>query len=183
LLSGNTSQATLLFLLASAVAGFIVFNMRSPWRSRASVFMGDSGSMMLGFATAWFAIDLTQQASGAFTPITAVWILGIPIFDTVSIMLRRVFLGRSPFSPDHGHLHHILLRIGFSVPQTVVLIILLSIAFGLAGISAHYFGLPEYMMFYSFIILFLGYFVITLYAWKLTMPTEESCATQFGPEA
>jgi UDP-GlcNAc:undecaprenyl-phosphate GlcNAc-1-phosphate transferase len=167
LLSGNATQATLLFVLAGAVAGFIVFNMRSPWRSRAAVFMGDSGSMMLGFAVAWFAIELTNQAPRAFSPITAVWILAIPILDTVSLMLRRILKKQSPFAPDHDHLHHIFLRAGFSVQQTVALIVSLSSALGLAGIAAWYCGVPEYVMFYFFLLLFLLYFFGMLYAWKL----------------
>lgn len=167
LLSGNAAQAALLFLVASAVLGFIAFNMRSPWRSKAAVFMGDSGSMMLGFVLAWFAIDLAEQETAAFTPITAVWILAIPILDTVSLMLRRMLKGKSPFSPDHDHLHHIFLRSGFSVPQTTLLIMGLSLAFGMIGMGAWYFGVPEHVMFYSFVLLFLAYFTGMLYAWKL----------------
>lgn len=167
LFGGSANQAALLFLLAGAVAGFIAFNMRSPWRSRAAVFMGDSGSMMLGFAVAWFAIDLTQQTSKAFAPITAVWILAIPILDTVGLMLRRVLKGRSPFSADHDHLHHIIMRAGFSVQQTVALIVSISLALGLVGIGAWYCGIPEYVMFYAFVFLFGVYFFGMSHAWRL----------------
>jgi len=164
---GNANQAALLFLLASAVAGFVAFNMRSPWRSRAAVFMGDSGSMMLGFVVAWFAIDLTQQSSKAFAPITAVWILAVPILDTVSLMLRRALKGRSPFSPDHDHLHHVFLRAGFSVQQTVALLVSISLAFGLAGIGGWHCGIPEYVMLYAFLLLFAVYFLGISHAWRL----------------
>jgi UDP-GlcNAc:undecaprenyl-phosphate GlcNAc-1-phosphate transferase len=165
-LSDNKNQAMLIFLLASAVIGFVVFNMRSPWRSRAAVFMGDSGSMMLGFAVAWFSIDLTHQTTKAFTPMTAVWILAIPIMDTVSLMLRRMLKGRSPFQSGHDHLHHIFLRAGFSVQQTVGLIVSLSVALGAVGIGGWYCGVPEYVMFYSFMLLSLLYFFGMLHAWK-----------------
>ncbi len=167
LLSGNETQASLLFLVASAVLGFIMFNMRTPWRSKAAVFMGDAGSMMLGFLLAWFAIDLADQSSKAFAPITAVWILGIPILDTVSLMLRRIMKGRSPFSPGHDHLHHILLRAGFSVPQTTAVIVALSSTLGLVGIGAAALGIAEYVMFYSFIFLSLVYFIGSCVEWRL----------------
>lgn len=166
-LGGHQNQATLLFVLAGAVAGFSAFNMRSPWRTRAAVFMGDSGSMMLGFVVAWFAIDLSQQSAKSFAPITAVWILALPILDTVSLMLRRILKGRSPFSPGHDHLHHIFLRAGFSVPQTVMLIVSLSSVLALAGIAAGYLGVPEYLMFYGFLLLFLVYFFGMSHAWRL----------------
>lgn len=166
-ISGNISQATLLFVLAGAVAGFAAFNMRSPWRPCATVFMGDSGSMMLGLAAAWFAIDLTSSSVKAFSPITAVWILAVPILDTVSLMLRRILKGRSPFAPDHGHLHHIFLQAGFSVSQTVALIVSLSLAFGLVGLGGWYFGVPDYVMFYVFLFIFLLYFFSMLHAWRL----------------
>jgi UDP-GlcNAc:undecaprenyl-phosphate GlcNAc-1-phosphate transferase len=167
LLGGHSTQATLLFILASAVAGFALFNMRSPWRSRAVVFMGDSGSTMLGFAVAWFAIDLTQQPVKPFAPITAVWILALPILDTVSLMLRRILKGRSPFEPDRDHLHHIFLRAGFSVSQTVILIVLASVVLAFLAIGAWYVGIPDYIMFYGFLLVFLAYFFGLSHAWKL----------------
>lgn len=166
-LGGHPNPATLLFVLAGAVAGFAAFNMRSPWRSRAAVFMGDSGSMMLGFVVAWFAIDLTQQSAKSFAPITAVWILALPILDTVSLMLRRILKGRSPFSPGHDHLHHIFLRAGFSVPQTVMLIVSLSLVLALVGVGAGYCGVHEHVMFYGFMLLFLVYFFGMSHAWRL----------------
>lgn len=167
LLGGNPPQAALPFALAGAVAGFAALNMRSPWLPRAAAFMGDSGSMMLGFLAAWFAVELAGQPTRAFSPITAVWILAIPILDTVSLMLRRILRGRSPFAPDHDHLHHIFLRAGFSVQRTVALITSASLALGLAGVGAHHLGVPECVMFYSFVLLFLAYFVGMSRAWRL----------------
>ena len=167
LLSANKTEAALIFLVASAVLGFMALNMRSPWRSKAEVFMGDAGSMMLGFLLAWFAIDLAEKMPKAFAPITAVWILGIPILDTVSLMLRRMLKGKSPFSPGHDHLHHILLRAGFTVPQTTLFIISLTLALGMVGIGAEIYNIHEYVMFYSFILLSLVYFIGSSREWKL----------------
>ena len=167
LMGGDGSPAVLLFVTVGSVVGFAVFNMRSPWRARAAVFMGDSGSMMLGFLVAWFAVELAQGPAIAFSPITAVWIMALPILDTVSLMLRRILKGRSPFAPDHDHLHHIFLQAGFSVQQTVALIMLFSLAFGVLGIEAWFYGVPEYVMFCGFMLLFLLYYFGTSNAWRL----------------
>ncbi|MBI1284679.1 MAG: undecaprenyl-phosphate alpha-N-acetylglucosaminyl 1-phosphate transferase [Thiobacillus sp.] len=164
--AGGFLDLTLLSPLVCAVAGFMLFNLRTPWRSHASVFMGDVGSVLLGFSLAWYAVDLAQ-ARHAFTPITAIWILAIPLMDTTALMIRRVRKGRSPFSADREHLHHILLRAGFTPGQTVAIVYVLSLllaAFGVAGWSQ---GVPEYMMFYSFMALFGLYYYGVHRAWKL----------------
>ncbi len=160
---GMVLHATLIFTLAGAVLGFLVFNMRSPWRKQASIFMGDAGSMMLGFALVWFAVDL----SWIMTPIAVVWIFAIPLMDTGSCMLRRILKGRSPFSADREHLHHVIMRAGLSVSGAVWLIILISFLMGLVGLASWYYEVPEYVMFYAFILLFAGYYFGMSHAWKL----------------
>lgn len=167
MLAGLTIHSTLIFLLASAVLGFLMFNMRSPWRSTAAVFLGDAGSMMLGFAMVWFAVDLTDSDSEALTPITVVWIIAVPLMDTVNTMLRRTLKGRSPFSADHEHLHHIFLRAGYSVSSTVVMILLVSLLLGLIGLAGWHYGVPEYMMLYAFLLLFALYSLAMRHAWKV----------------
>lgn len=168
LLSGLMVHATLLFLLASAVLGFLALNMRSPWRSKAAVFMGDAGSMMLGYALARFAVDLTASSGvRALTPITAVWILAVPLMDTVNTMLRRMLKGRSPFSADREHLHHIFERAGYSVTRTVAIILSVSLLLGLIGLAGWYYRIPEYIMFYAFLLLFALYSFAMNHAWKV----------------
>jgi UDP-GlcNAc:undecaprenyl-phosphate GlcNAc-1-phosphate transferase len=157
---------TLLLPLAGAVAGFLVFNLRAPWRERASVFMGDAGSMLLGFALAWYAVDLASVRH-AMTPITAVWILAIPLMDTVSLMIRRMLKGVSPFTPDCEHLHHILQRAGYSHGQTVVIVHAIALLLAGVGVAGWKLGVPEYVMFYGFMALFGLYVFGVLHAWKL----------------
>lgn len=162
-LLGMAIHATLILTLAAAVLGFLVFNMRSPWREKASIFMGDAGSMMLGFALAWFAVDLGR----VITPITMVWIFAIPLMDTVSCMLRRVMKGRSPFSADREHLHHVFMRAGLSVSKAVLLIVLISFLMGFIGLAGWYYKVPEYVMFYAFALIFSIYYLAMSYAWRL----------------
>jgi len=157
---------TLLLPLASVIIGFMAFNLRTPWRSHASVFMGDAGSVLLGFSLAWYAVDLAQ-ARHAFTPITAIWILAIPLMDTTALMVRRVRKGRSPFSADREHLHHILQRAGYTPGQTVAIVYALSLLLAAIGVTGWWLKVPEYVMFYSFMTLFGLYFYGVQHAWKL----------------
>lgn len=154
-----------LLLLIMVIAGFLVYNLRHPWRARASVFMGDAGSTMLGFAFCWFTVHLSQDPRAVMTPITAVWILAVPLMDTVTLMTSRMRAGQSPFSPDRRHLHHLLLSYGFSDGQVTA--ILLGIAFmsGAVGAGAYWLGIPEHQQFYAFMVLFLLYYGITTRIW------------------
>ncbi len=164
--AGGFLYQTVLPPLVGAIAGFMLFNLRTPWRSHASVFMGDVGSVLLGFSLAWYAVDLAQVRH-AFTPITAIWILAIPLMDTTALMIRRVRKGRSPFSADREHLHHILLRAGFTPGQTVAIVYVLSLLLAAVGVAGWSQGVPEYVMFYSFMTLFGLYFYGVHRAWKL----------------
>lgn len=166
LAAGAGLSGTLLLPLAFAVAGFLAFNLRTPWRDRAAVFMGDAGSMLLGFALAWYAVELASVRQ-AVTPITAVWVLAIPLMDTVSLMIRRLLKGVSPFTPDCEHLHHILQRAGYSHGQTVFIVHLLALLMAGIGIAGWQMGVPEYVMFYAFMALFALYTYGVLHAWML----------------
>ena len=159
-------EQTLLLPLVAVVAGFMVFNLRTPWRSQALVFMGDAGSVLLGFALAWYAVNLAEVRQ-VFTPITAIWILAIPLMDTTALMIRRVLKGRSPFEADREHLHHILLRAGYTPEQTVAIVYGLALLLAGVGVAGWWLELPEYVMFYGFMALFGLYLYGTLHAWKL----------------
>jgi UDP-GlcNAc:undecaprenyl-phosphate GlcNAc-1-phosphate transferase len=165
LITGLSSYAILIYLLASAVLAFTAFNMHLPWRPKAVVFLGDAGSTMLGFAIAWIAVFLTSQGERSLPPIAGVWIVGVPVMDTLSIILRRTLKGRSPFSADREHIHHILQHVGFSHARTLLLILAVELAMGLTGLGGWYFGIPEYVMFYAFILVFVAYSWLVQHAW------------------
>jgi UDP-GlcNAc:undecaprenyl-phosphate GlcNAc-1-phosphate transferase len=161
------TQTSLLLLLLSALAGFLLFNIRHPWRTRASVIMGDAGSMMAGLAMAWFAVDLTQGEGHSLPPITAVWILALPLLDMGGVMVRRIAKGQSPFAADRKHLHHILLLAGYSGTRVVTILLVLSALMGGVGIAAWQLGIPDYAMFYAFLILLAVYYYLMTKAWSL----------------
>lgn len=150
-----------LLILALAIAGFLLFNLRHPWRARASVFMGDAGSNLLGFVLAWFLIRMSQGEARELDPITAVWILALPLMDTVAVMIRRLMAGHSPFAADRQHLHFLLLGYGWSEVRGVAILLLTAFGLGGLGVLAQWFGVPEYLRFYAFVVVFLGYFAMT----------------------
>lgn len=140
---GRLSEGSLLMVLGGGIIGFLLFNLRLPGRSRASIFLGDAGSMFLGFALTWFAISLSQGPDRVIKPTAALWFIMVPIMDAVAMMLRRLVRGRSPFSPDREHLHHIFLLAGYSVNQTVATMALLGICGVCMGLASTYWNWPD----------------------------------------
>jgi UDP-GlcNAc:undecaprenyl-phosphate GlcNAc-1-phosphate transferase len=162
---GLTSQLQMLLALGGGLAAFLLFNLRFPWQPRASVFMGDAGSMFLGFTLGWTAVDLTQGPGHSLPPISALWVIVIPLCDTVSLILRRLKAGRSPLTPDRQHLHHLLLAKGFSPSQTVLILAVAGLVTGGFGVGGWLLGMPEPVMFGCFVALYIVYHRTMKHAW------------------
>jgi UDP-GlcNAc:undecaprenyl-phosphate GlcNAc-1-phosphate transferase len=88
--------------------------------------------------------------------------------------------GRSPFAPDHDHLHHVFLRAGFTVRQTVAIIVLASLALGFVGIGAWHLGVPDFVMFYAFVLVSAVYFFGMLHAWRVMRILRSIHEFKFG---
>ncbi|MEW5755449.1 MAG: MraY family glycosyltransferase [Pseudomonadota bacterium] len=160
-------DAHVMLLLVITIMAFLCLNFPIPGRKSAKIFMGDAGSMFLGFALAWFAIELSQGESAVMSPVAALWIVGLPIMDTVAVMFRRIIRRRSPFTPDRSHLHHVLLLAGYGSRGTVLIMIVIQTLCCLAGASIGYFGIPEYLMFYAYLFVFALYYWAMIRAWKV----------------
>jgi UDP-GlcNAc:undecaprenyl-phosphate GlcNAc-1-phosphate transferase len=157
-LSAGLERTTdLAALLYAAVAGFLVFNLPLPWRRRASVFLGDAGSLLLGLVLAWCAVDLTQNAHHKFYAISAVWILGVPLMDTVYAIMRRFIRGRNPLRGDRGHVHHTLIDLGLSQSKALAVLVALSAVYGAIGYFGWYWQVRESVMFCGFLAAFALY--------------------------
>lgn len=156
----------LITALAGGTVGFLYYNLRYASKRYARVFMGDNGSMLIGFILGWLLIDLSQGPNPVMTPITAVWLFSMPLLDSIGVILRRVCLGKSPFMPDHLHLHHLLLKAGFFVSEITFLIVLLHTLLGIIGLMGLYLGVPEFVMLLGFLLVFLVYFLLTLRPWR-----------------
>ena len=124
-LTGQPNFAILCLALAGSLAGFILFNI-----SPARIFMGDSGSLLLGMfiyvmATSIMSTPVEQipsMWSHRSMPVLAMTMLSYPLVDTLRIFTLRIRQGRSPFSADRNHLHHRLLRLGLNHLQTALVI-------------------------------------------------------------
>ena len=112
------------FTMAS-ISGFLVFN----WYP-ARIFMGDSGSLSLGFIISVLAVLSLQYAH----PVALLYIVALPVLDTCIVMVRRISHKKSPFSPDKTHIHHIMVQFfDMNVPKTVVFLVILQIIFSAIG--------------------------------------------------
>ena len=107
-------------MMAGALIGFLRFNTHP-----ARVFMGDGGSQVLGFCTAFLAMLLTQDPRTPLSTALPLLLLGVPIVDTVMVMIERLAAGVSPFRADRRHIHHRLLALGFAHREAVSILYLL----------------------------------------------------------
>lgn len=156
--AGNHTLLLLNLAFAGALLGFLRFN----WHP-AVVFMGDAGSLSLGFVLAFMAIAMSQGNDACIRPITALLILAVPITDTLTIMTKRVIQGRSPFHPDRHHLHHIFMRYGLSRLSTVKIIIGTSIVLGCSSLLSPIYNIPDWPLFLVFVFYFAVYFISSFF--------------------
>jgi UDP-GlcNAc:undecaprenyl-phosphate/decaprenyl-phosphate GlcNAc-1-phosphate transferase len=179
--AGATGEIMLLLILAGSVAGFLVFNFRLPWRRQAMVFMGDSGSAVLGFLLAWFAIHLSQGRGEGLYPISAVWVLGLPIMDALALILRRGIRGNNPLRGGRDHVHHVLFGSGLCYGATLSTLILTSAMFGAVGVYGYLFGVPESVLFWGLIAVFATHVLITELRSRGVLGGRRGLATGRGP--
>jgi UDP-GlcNAc:undecaprenyl-phosphate GlcNAc-1-phosphate transferase len=121
-ITGNFTVTAIALIESGAILGFLRFNTHP-----ARVFMGDGGSQMLGFSIGVLAILATQREGSALSAGLPLLLLGLPILDTLTVMVRRVMAGRSPFSSDRNHIHHRLLDLGFAHGEAVILVYCLQV--------------------------------------------------------
>jgi len=161
----------LLLVASSAVLGYLLLNARFPWNPRARVFMGDSGSMFLGYFLAWCFISLgndhNEAGARAFMPMTAVWLFAVPLLDTTTSIWRRWRAGESATEADQHHLHHAFLRAGFTVKQAWLIITGLAVVFAAAGLAFELTAVPEYYSFWCFIVVAFAFQRYLKQSWHL----------------
>ena len=133
--------------LIGTCVGFLRYNSHP-----ASIFMGDSGALFLGFTLATISLMGVMKSSAAIALAVPLLIIGVPIFDTASAIVRRVMHKRPIQEADRGHIHHRLLGRGFNQRQTVFIIYVWSIALALGGYEVRY--APGALKAVTFLVLF-----------------------------
>ncbi len=158
---GNFSYGLLVPI--GAIFGFLSYNLGYLGKKRG-VFLGDSGSNMLGFAVAFICIEYSQNLnhSSYINPVTTLWLVAIPLIDCITVLTSRILKGIMPFRPGRDHLHHKLLNLGIKPKKILIIFILLSLS--MAGIGYTFeqiYPNQEYISFYAFMIVFVFYYFIS----------------------
>tara|TARA_A100001388_G_scaffold96647_1_gene70355 strand:+ start:1465 stop:2853 length:1389 start_codon:yes stop_codon:yes gene_type:complete len=158
---GNFSYGLLIPI--GAILGFLAYNLGYFGKKRR-VFLGDSGSNMLGFAVAFVCIEYSQNInhSSYINPVTALWLVSIPLVDCIAVMISRAINGIMPFRPGREHLHHRLLNIGIKPKKILFIMVFSSILFSYLGFLIELiYPDKEYISFYAFCSLSLFYYFLS----------------------
>ena len=159
--AGNLVLAERVAVLCGALAGFLVWNLRFPWRPRARVFMGNAGSGFLGLVIAWVSFRLTQNDGHPVNPVLALWLLPIPVMDTLVLIVRRLQEGRSPFAAGRDHIHHMMQDAGFGPTRAAFWLTVFSLACGLVVGQAMRLDVPNPLLLAAYIALCVGWYLLT----------------------
>ncbi|HZK35052.1 MAG TPA: MraY family glycosyltransferase [Bacillota bacterium] len=127
---GQDDTAIVAVTLIGAIAGFLPYNFNP-----AKIFMGDTGATFLGFVLAILSIEGTMKSVTVLSMAIPILVLGLPIFDTMFAIVRRVLHGKPIAQADRGHLHHRLLDMGLSHRMAVTILYIVSAALGVVSIA------------------------------------------------
>ncbi|TYB33404.1 MAG: hypothetical protein FXF49_06520, partial [Flexistipes sinusarabici] len=153
---GNVYFTALCFVMVGSILGFLRFNLPP-----AIVFMGDTGSLFLGFTISVFSLIISYKSGTVFSVLVPAMFVSIPVFDTFLAISRRLCRGKHPFSPDKEHLHHRLLELHFTSEQTLLIFYFLS---ALLGAVAVIFNNKEikYGLIIAFILIYLFLIILKM---------------------
>ena len=166
-MAGNETLLLINLALAGAVLGFLRFN----WYP-SSLFMGDAGSLCLGFSLAFMALALTQGSTAKVSPVCSLLILTVPITDTLTVMGKRILRGQSPFKADRYHLHHILMRYGMGRVAAVKAIVGISILLSGISLLGPFYQLPDAYLFGAFLLylaIYIGASLCIIHTMRLSL--------------
>lgn len=160
---GQVIAAVMALTLAGSSLGFLKYNFNP-----AEIFMGDTGAMFSGFILAAVSVSGALKSAAAVTLIVPVLALGVPIFDTIFAIVRRVSNGKPIGEADHGHIHHRLLALGFNQRQAVLSVYAISIGLGLMALIVNGSNFHD-----AITLLFIVIIALIYGAWKLGVFTVE----------
>ena len=158
-LAGAPTSVSLILYFGASLLAFLIVNLGLTKMLVKKVFLGDAGTTIIGFFLSWYLIHMSSGADAVFRPITAVWLLALPIMDTLAVMYRRIRLHQSPFQAGRDHIHHQLMNFGFSPKKTLLILIFFSMTLAGVGVLCEIKEVPEPIMFFGMLVLFFLYCV------------------------
>jgi len=167
LLNRTLIHSTELVIFCSAIAGYLLINMAIV--SRRKIFLGDSGSMLIGFVVAWVMIYYSQLPNDKAIPASmAVWLIILPVINTLALIFYRILRRRSPFSPDRKHLYYICQRLVMSFNQTLAIMCLFSITLTIFGFIVYLLA-GDLGAFIAFIVIIWVCYQLIKYSWRISV--------------
>lgn len=151
---GHPMANTLLLMLVPLVV-FLLFNLGPGNRLLPKMFLGDAGSVTLGFLVTASLVYFSQGDNALILPVTALWLVTVPLMDMLATMLRRLKQGRKLMSADRSHLHHTLMDRGLGPRQTLALMAGYATLCAIVGLILE--GIPEYLSLLCYFLLFCGH--------------------------
>ncbi|QYJ74060.1 UDP-N-acetylglucosamine--undecaprenyl-phosphate N-acetylglucosaminephosphotransferase [Shewanella sp. FJAT-52076] len=165
--SSGSDWYLLPILFIAALVAYLMFNLGWPDKRLAKIFMGDAGSMLIGLTIVWLLVIGVNGDAPSFRPVTALYIIAVPLMDMAAIMYRRIKKGDSPFKPDRDHLHHIFMRAGCTPQQALGCISLISALLAGVGFIGELVQIPESVMFFGYLVLFVTYCFVIQHIWQI----------------
>lgn len=171
-------------VIIGALIPFLVRNIGIRNRKIRKIFMGDAGSMFIGFTIVWLLTILTHpqqlfeaelinevvnngSQTSSVRPVAVLWLIAVPLMDMLAIMVRRIVKRQSPFKPDRDHLHHIFMRAGFTPREALAVIATIAIVLAALGIILEVLMVPEVIVFLLYLVVFSVYGFMLKNAWTL----------------
>lgn len=155
--NGNNNALQICLIFIAALVPYLLNNLMLP-PFKQKIFMGDAGSMLVGFTVIWLLMTGSQPSTHtAFRPITALWLIALPLMDMVRVIFFRLSDGRSPFAAGRDHLHHILLGIGLNKHQVLFSLVALASILASIGVLSEFILNHEIWLFAGFLLTFFIY--------------------------
>ena len=174
-LQAGHPMADSLLLMLLPLAVFLLFNLGPDNRLLPKIFLGDGGSVTLGFLVTASLVYFSQGEHALIRPVTALWLVTVPLMDMLATMLRRFRHGHKLMQADRSHLHHTLMDMGLSARQTLLLLVGLATGWALLGLLLE--AIPPYLSLLAYCLLFLGHclFVIKAETIGARLGLEPAC--------
>ena len=167
---GATAGPIILIVgLLGSLCGFLSLNLRTPFRKKAIVFLGDAGSLSIGFMIAGLAIELANTSvwiSEIPHPVIYAYILAYPLYDMMAVFIIRGFKNKSLFQADMTHLHFLLKKTGYADGRIALYLILLSCIYGGIGLLLWNFDMSDMISALLWVSLFAIHFLLYVFLHK-----------------